>query len=54
MRTIPNKIRTDEVYVAAFGSFIFISIGTPVKRAAGDSSAAAEERAGQRHTDMNI
>ena len=27
MRAIPAKMRTDEVYVAAFGSFIFINIG---------------------------
>ena len=62
MRTIPDKMRTDEVYPVAFGSLIFINIGlhasnfTPVKRAAGDSSAAAEElRArGQRLKDMNI
>ena len=27
MRTIPEKMRTDEVYPAAFGSFIFINIG---------------------------
>ena len=27
MRAIPGKMRTDEVYVAAFGSIIFINIG---------------------------
>ena len=27
MRTIPDNMRTDEVYPAAFGSFIFINIG---------------------------
>ena len=27
MRAIPGKMRTDEVYVAAFGSDIFINIG---------------------------
>ena len=27
MRAIPDKMRTDEVYVAAFDSFIFINIG---------------------------
>ena len=44
IRAIPEMMRTDEAYAAAFGSIIFINIGfTPVKRAAGDSSAAAEE-----------
>ena len=27
IRTIPDKMRTDEVYPVAFGSFIFINIG---------------------------
>ena len=27
MRTIPDRMRTDEVYPVAFGSFIFINIG---------------------------
>ena len=27
MRAIPDKMRTDEVYPVAFGSFIFINIG---------------------------
>ena len=27
MRTIPDKMPTDEVYPAAFGSFIFVNIG---------------------------
>ena len=36
MRTIPDRMRTDEVYVAAFGSFIFIILGfTLVKWARG-------------------
>ena len=36
MRAVPGKMRTDEVYVAAFGSFVFINIGlTASKRARG-------------------
>ena len=38
MRTIPGKMRTDELYVATFGSFIFINIrlhASTVKRARG-------------------
>ena len=27
MRTIPDKMRTDKVYISAYGSFIFINIG---------------------------
>ena len=27
MRAVPGKMRTDEVYVAAFGPITFISIG---------------------------
>ena len=45
MRTIPDNVRTDEVYPVAFGSFIFINIGLDASQrgAAGDNSAAAEE-----------
>ena len=40
MRTIPDKMRTDEVYPDAFGFFIFINIGLcTIKR--GTRSCAA-------------
>ena len=55
MRAIPGKMRTDEVYAAAFDLITFISIGVNAsKTGCGRSSSAAAERAGQRHTDMNI
>ena len=40
MRTIPGKMRTDEVYAAAFGSFIFINIGLHASKRGTRSCAA--------------
>ena len=40
MRTIPDKMRTDEVYPAAFGSFIFINIGLHTSKRGTRSCAA--------------
>ena len=40
MRTIPDKMRTDEVYVVAFGSFIFINIGHNASKRGTRSCAA--------------
>jgi hypothetical protein len=41
MRTIPDKMRTDEVYVVAFGSFIFINIGLHASKRGTRSCAPA-------------
>ena len=40
MRTIPDKMRTDEVYPVAFGSFIFINIGHNASKRGTRSCAA--------------
>jgi len=40
MRTIPDKMRTDEVYPAAFGSIIFINIGLHASKRGTRSCAA--------------
>ena len=40
MRTIPDKMRTDEVYVVAFGFFIFINIGLHASKRGTRSCAA--------------
>ena len=40
MRAIPGKMRTDEVYAAAFGSFIFINIGLHASKRGTRSCAA--------------
>ena len=40
MRTIPDKMRTDEVYPAAFGSFIFVDIGLHASKRVTRSCAA--------------
>ena len=40
MRTIPDRMRTDEVYVVAFGSFIFINIGLHASKRGTRSCAA--------------
>ena len=40
MRTIPDRMRTDEVYVAAFGSFIFINSGLHASKRGTRSCAA--------------
>ena len=40
MRTIPGKMRTDEVYPVAFGSFIFINIGLHASKRGTRSCAA--------------
>ena len=40
MRTIPDKMRTDEVYPAAFGCFVFINIGHSANKRGTRSCAA--------------
>ena len=44
MRTIPGKMRTDEVYAAAFGSIIFINIGLHASKRGTRSCAAVSWR----------
>jgi len=40
MRTIPDKLRTDEAYPVAFGSFTFINIGHDASKRGTRSCAA--------------
>ena len=56
MRAIPGKMRTDEVYAAAFGSVTCINIGLHASKTNGlrEIVVPRRRRAGQRLTDMNI
>ena len=56
MRAIPGKMRTDEVYAAAFDSVTCIIIGVNASKTNGlrEIVVPRRRRAGQRLTEINI